>query len=669
VPQDKGRRGRGTGRAIVDGLPPQTGPKVIAMLHSAFAARISVFARFVAMPSARSFMMPAAPNARAVNRVRAALCGALALAAGASPALAEPTHAIAMHGKPAMADGFIALPYANPDAPKGGRLVEGVLGTFDSLNPMIVQGLAVQPIRGYVVESLMARSYDEPFTLYGLLARTIDTDDARSSVTFALDPAAHFSDGTPVTAEDVAFSWQLLRDHGRPNYRTYYAKVAKAEILDARTVRFDFAEAGDRELPLIIALMPVLPKHAVDAATFESSTLTKPIGSGPYVVADIDAGKSVAFKRDPNYWGRDLPINRGLWNFDELRFDFYRDGNAYFEAFKAGLYDVRGETDPGRWQTGYDFPAVRDGRVVKDLFASGLPKFASDFVFNTRRPIFADIRVRQAIALLFDFRWINRDLFYNLYQRSASYFDDSELSAYHRPADERERTLLAPFPDAVRPDVLDGTWSPTDGDGSGRDRATLRQALELFRAAGYELDGTTLRDRTTHRAFSFEIMVTSKDEERLALTFSSQLARAGIDAKVRLVDAVQFDQRRSTYDFDMIEYRWEQSLSPGNEQAFYWGAAAADQQGTRNYMGVKSAAIDAMIAALLRARERDDFVDAVRALDRVLISGCYVVPLFYLPQQWVARWTYVEHPARTSLYGYLPETWWHQPAKQGSALQ
>src|ERR1700730_11079105 len=585
-------------------------------------------------------------ESNACAATRAALCGALALAgmvALAPSALAEPTHAIAMHGKPAMADGFIALPYANPDAPKGGRLVERVLGTFNSLNPMIVQGLAVQPIRGYVVESLMARSYDEPFTLYGLLARTIDTDDARSFVTFALDPAAHFSDGTPVTAEDVAFSWQLLRDHGRPNYRTYYAKIAKAEILDARTVRFDFAESGDRELPLIIALMPVLPKHAVDAATFESSTLKKPIGSGPYVVADIDAGKSVTFKRDPNYWGSDLPINRGLWNFDELRLDFYRDGNAYFEAFKAGLYDVRTETDPGRWQTGYDFPAVRDGRVVKDLFASGLPKFASDFAFNTRRPIFADIRVRQAIALLFDFKWVNRDLFYNLYQRSASYFDDSELSAYHRPA--------------------------AAGDGSGRDRETLRQALALFRVAGYELDGTKLRDRATHHAFSFEIMVTSKDEERLALTFWSQLARAGIDAKVRLVDAVQFDQRRSTYDFDMIEYRWEQSLSPGNEQAFYWGSAAADQQGTRNYMGVKSSAIDAMIAALLRARERDDFVDAVRALDRVLISGCYVVPLFYLPQQWVARWTYVQHPARTSLYGYLPETWWHQPAKQGSALQ
>jgi peptide/nickel transport system substrate-binding protein len=597
-----------------------------------------------------------------LDRAGAALCAALATLTLIASAAAGPTHAIAMHGEPALADGFTAVPYANPDAPKGGRLVEGVLGTFDSLNPLIVQGLAVQPVRGYVIESLMARSYDEPFSLYGLLAEQIETDDARTFVTFTLNPAAHFSDGVPVTAEDVVFSWQLLRDHGRPSHRTYYAKVAKTEVLDARTVRFDFSNGSDRELPLILGLMPILPKHAIDVSMFENSTLAKPIGSGPYVVDAIDAGKSVTFKRDPNYWGRDLPINRGLWNFDELRFDFYRDANAYFEAFKAGLYDVRSETDPGRWQTGYDFPAARDGRIVKEAFPSGLPKFSSDFVFNTRRPIFADIRVRQAISLLFDFQWVNRNFFYNLYQRSASYFDASELSAYHRAADERERALLAPFPDAVRPDVLDGTWSPPVSDGSGRDRATLRQALELLRAAGYELDGTTLRDHATHRAFSFEIMVTDRDEERLALNFAGNLARAGINVQVRPVDAVQYDQRRSTFDFDMIEYRWEQSLSPGNEQTFYWGSAAANEDGSRNYMGVRSPAVDAMIATMLSARRRADFVAAVRALDRVLISGCYVVPLFYLPTQWVARWSYIQHPARTSLYGYLPETWWRQPA-------
>jgi peptide/nickel transport system substrate-binding protein len=599
--------------------------------------------------------------------LRTARPGAVLLAAAlsciAARADAEAVPAIAMHGAPVLADGFSSLPYVDPDAPKSGRLTEGVLGTFDSLNPLIVQGVALQPIRGYVVESLMARNYDEPFTLYGLLARTIETDDARTFVTFALDPAAHFSDGTPVTADDVVFSWQLLRDHGRPNHRTYYSKVAKAEILDPRTVRFDFADASDRELPLILGLMPVLPKHAVDAATFENSTLKKPIGSGPYVVAEVDPGKSVTFKRDPNYWGRDLPINRGLWNFNELRFDFYRDGNSYFEAFKAGLYDVRSETDPGRWQTGYDFPAARDGRVIKEAFPTGLPKFASDFVFNTRRTIFADIRVRQAITLLFDFEWINRNFFYNLYRRSASYFDDSELSAYRLPADQKERALLAPFPDAVRADVLDGTWSPPVSDGTNRDRATLRQALTLLKAAGYDITGTTLRDHANGRPFAFEIMVTNRDDERLALAFSNSLARAGIAAQVRLVDDVQYQARLSSFDFDMIEYRWEQSLSPGNEQNIYWGSAAAGQQGSRNYMGVESAAVDAMIAELLRARERPDFIAAVRALDRVLISGCYVVPLFYLPDQWVARWTGVAHPARTSLYGFLPETWWRQPAK------
>jgi peptide/nickel transport system substrate-binding protein len=600
--------------------------------------------------------------------IPAALCGVFVLCGFAPHAAAEAAHAppmpaIAMHGTPSLPDGFMTAPYANPDAPKGGRLVQGVLGTFDSLNPLIVKGLAVHAIRGYVIESLMARGYDEPFTLYGLLARTVETDDARSYVTFSLDPLAHFSDGTPVTAEDVIFSWQLLRDHGRPNHRAYYSKVVNAESLDARTVRFDLSGSNDRELPLILGLMPVLAKHAIDVATFENTTLAKPVGSGPYMVANVDTGKSITLKLDPNYWGRALAINRGLWNFDELRFDYYRDANAYFEAFTAGLYDVRSENDPSRWQTAYDIPAVREGRIVKESFPNGLPKLSSAFVFNTRRPIFSDIRVREAISFLFDGEWINRNFFFDLYRRSASFFAGSELSAYHRPADERERALLAPFPGAARPDVLDGTWSPPLNDGSGRDRAGLREALALLNLAGYELKGTKLRTRGSGRPLTFEIMVTSRDEERLALAFSSNLARAGIDAQVHLVDAVQYDQRLLSFDFDMIEYRWEQSLSPGNEQTFYWGSAAADEDGSRNYMGVRSTAIDAMIAAMLHARERSDFVAAVRALDRVLISGFYVVPLFYLPEQWVARWAAIEHPAHTSLSGYLPETWWHQPKR------
>jgi len=566
-----------------------------------------------------------------------------------------------MHGEPAWPAGFTRLPYANPNAPKGGRLVQGVLGTFDSLNPLIVKGIAPPAIRNYVVESLMARGYDEPFTLYGLIARGVETDAERSYVTFHLDPAAKFSDGAPVTAEDVIFSWQLLRDKGRPNHRTYYAKVAKAEAIGEQAVRFDLSGSDDRELALILGLMPVLAKHAVNPETFEETSFQAPLGTGPYLVAEVDPGKSVTLKRNPNYWGRDLSINRGLWNFDEIRLDYYREANSHLEAFKRGLYDFRNELDPGRWQTAYDFPALREGRVLKEALPTGVPKASSYYVFNTRRAVFSDVRVREAILLLFDFEWINHGYFFDLYRRSASYFDDSELSSHGRPADQREKALLAPFANAVRADVLDGAWSPPVSDGSGRDRATLKRALALLAASGYELRGTELVERKSGRPLTFEILVKARDEERLALLFSQSLKRAGIAARVRMVDAVQYEGRRLTYDFDMIEYRWDQSLSPGNEQAFYWGSAAADQPGTRNYMGVKSAAVDAMIAALLKAEGRADFVASVRALDRVLISGFYVIPLFYPPAQWIARWTTVGRPATTSLYGYLPETWWREP--------
>jgi peptide/nickel transport system substrate-binding protein len=495
------------------------------------------------------------------------------------------------------------------------------------------------------------------------LARTVETDADHSTVTFTLDPAAKFSDGKPVTAGDVIFSWRLLRDKGRPNFRTYYVKVARAEALSERVVRFDLAGANDRELPLILGLMPILPKHAIDPDKFEETMLDPLIGSGPYVIAKVDPGRSVTLQRDPNYWGRDLAINRGFWNFDEVRFDYYRDANSHFEAFKKGLYDVRPESDPGRWETAYDVPAVRDGRIVREAFPTGLPKGFSGLVFNTRRPIFSDIRVREAIGLLLDFEWLNHNFFYDRYQRSASYFEGSELSARGRPADARERALLAPFPNAVRADVMAGSWQPPETDGSGRDRRTLKRALTLLKSAGYELSGTVLRQRATRRPFTFELLVTTKDQERLALAFSRDLKRAGITLRVRVVDAVQYDRRRISYDFDMIEYRWDESLSPGNEQAFYWGSAAADEEGTRNYMGAKSAAIDAMIAAMLKARERNEFIAAVRALDRLLMSGFYVVPLFHLPEQWIARWKTIVHPAATSLFGYLPETWWREPPK------
>jgi peptide/nickel transport system substrate-binding protein len=597
--------------------------------------------------------------------VRALLCilgvFGLPFSTGNDRAAAGESYAIAMHGAPALPATFAHMPYANPDAPKGGRLVQGMLGTFDSLNPLIVRGSAVQQIRGFVVESLMARGNDEAFTLYGLLAKSVETNEARSYVTFRLDPKASFSDGQKVTADDVLFSWALLRDKGRPNHRQYYSKVAKAEALDPLTVRFDFGGAADRELPLILGLMPILPRHAVDAGTFEETSMAAPIGSGPYRVTAVKPGVSITLTRNPDYWGRDLAVSRGLWNFNEIRLDFYREANGHFEAFKRGLYDFRVETEPLRWHDGYDFPAVRNGEVIRDAIKTGMPQPSEFLVFNTRRPVFSDIRVRQALTLLFDFEWINRNYFFGLYGRSAGFFAGSELSAYGRAADEQERAFLKPFEARIPPAILDGSYRLPVTDGSGRDRTALREALNLLSQAGYDLDGAVLRQRSSKAPLTFEILVTTRDQERIALAFSRDLKRAGIEVTVRAVDAVQFDQRRLGFDFDMVHGRWDQSLSPGNEQFFYWGSEAADNQGTRNYMGAKDRAIDAMIADMLAARDRGVFVSAVRSLDRVLISGFYAIPVFNIREQWIARWNRIERPQNTALTGYLPETWWYRP--------
>lgn len=594
-----------------------------------------------------------------VRRYSARAAAILCMAAACGSALANgPRHAIAMHGEPAYAPGFTHFSYANPDAPKGGKLTQGIIGTFDSINPFVIRGNPFQQLRGYVVESLMTRSQDEPFTLYGLIANTIETDDARTFVIFTIDPRARFSDGTRVTADDVLFSWNLLREKGRPNHRLYYGKVAKAEKLAPDKVRFEFGAAGDRELPLILALLPVLPKHATDPSRFDEPSLSMAPGSGPYVVAEVRAGSYVVLKRNANYWGRDLAANRGHFNFDELRFEFYRDTTSWLEAFKRGLYDFRIEEDPTRWFNDYDFPAARANGLIRETLATKTPKPMFALVFNTRREIFGDIRVREALIGLLDFEWMNAKLFHAAYARTASYFEGSVLSARGKPASAAERGLLAPFIPDVRADVLDGTYQPPRSDGSGMDRAQLKHSLALLAEAGWIFRDGALVRKKDGAPFQFEILVTRREEERIATIYSTMLRRAGIAASVRMVEGGQFEARRQQYDFDVVPVTWQQSLSPGNEQYFYWGSSSADQNATRNYMGMKSAAADAMIDALLRARTLEELTSAARALDRVLISGFYLIPLHHLPQQWVARWPHIERPATLPNQGALPEVWW-----------
>jgi peptide/nickel transport system substrate-binding protein len=593
-----------------------------------------------------------------------ALVLAALLAAPAIGALGQdagaPAPAIAMHGEPALPPDFANLPYVNPEAPKGGRLTLAFEGAFDSLNPYNVRALSTaQGLAGDVYQTLMTRSADEPFTLYGLIAQTIETNEARDHVVFHLDPRARFSDGGAITSADVAFTFNLLKEKGRPQQRAALGLIKGLETPDPLTVRCDLTGAGDRELPMILALMPVLSRAHTDAEHFDEQTLQTPISSGPYLVAEVKPGERLVLKRNPDYWARDLPITRGLYNFDEIRIDYYRDATAMFEAFKAGLYDFRIEPDPTRWRSGYDFPALSEGRVVKEAIANGLPKGMDGFSFNTRRPIFADARVREALAMMFDFEWINASLYGGVYRRSKSYFDDSELSSAGRPASAQERALLAPYPSAVRADVMEGQWAPPASDGSGRDRTLARRALSLLAEAGYSLKDGALADARGER-IAFEILVKNRQEERLALAYSQSLARIGVSATVRLNDEVQFQRRRTKFDFDMMMGSWAASPSPGGEQRTRWGSASANMDGAYNICGAASPAIDAMIAALLAARTHEEFVAAVRALDRVLISGFYIVPLFYAPDQWIAYWAKLGHPERTPLFGVNTDAWWNK---------
>ena len=610
-------------------------------------------------------MAPRLQNLSANEITRRTLLGAAAavFALPRSPSAAEQvSHAVAMHGEPLHPPHFSHFPYANPQAPIGGRLRLGIQGAFDSLNPLIFRGEAASGLREYVYESLLARSADEPFTLYGHIAQWIELPAHRRWIRFRLNPKARFSDGTPITTEDIAFSHALLRDRGWPFMRTAYSRVAQVAVMESGAIRFDFAGDGDRELPLLLGLMPIVSKARIDEESFEQTTLIPPVGSGPYVVERLEAGRTIVYRRDPTWWARDLPQARGRHNFETIRIEYFRDGNALFEAFKAGDIDVYSEGDPTRWARGYDFPAVRDGRVMRRELPLAMPAPMVGLVFNTRRQVFADKKVRRALNLAFDAEWFNASLYAAQLRRTQSFFERSELSAHARPASERERQLLAPFPEHVEPDVLAGTYRQPISPGTGRNRANLRLALDLLHEAGYVLSGQQLVSAATGRPFRFEVLLNSRRQERLLLAYGKALALLGITMTLRQADSAQYELRLKTTDFDMIQTQWQSSLSPGNEQRNRFGSASAGVENTRNYAGVRDAAADAMIEAMVAAETKEEFVAAVRAFDRVLISGHYVIPLFHAPRLWVAHWAHLRLPAgkETTITnsGLDLDTWW-----------
>ncbi len=580
---------------------------------------------------------------------------ALVIAFGPLAALAEPRHAMAMHGEPKHAPTMIAFPYTNPAAPKGGRLVLGAIGEFDSLNPFSIKGASHPSLFNYIYESLMIRSGDEPFSLYGHIASAVDLSDDRRTVTFALRPEARFSDGHPLTADDVIHSYQLLRSQA---WRSWYKKVETADRLSAHQVRFTFAADADREMAFLMAIMPIVPKHRMDAATLERTSLDAPIGSGPYIVAKAEAGRSIVYKRNPDWWARDLATARGRFNFDEIRIDVYRDQSVLFEAFKSGDVDVRLEDDPGRWADGYDFPAVADGRITKTAIDIRNSAPMSALVFNTRRPLFADARVRRALNLLFDFEWINRNLYGGLYKRTESFFERSQFSSLAHAADAREQALLAPFAGRLKPGILEARALLPVTDGTGNNRANQRAAIALLTEAGYKLDGKRLVHTATGKPLTFEVLLQTRGQERLLLSYAKMLEQVGITLAVRQADTSQYWARLRDWDYDMIQWVWPATQSPGNEQTDRWGSAAAERSNTRNYSGIKSPAVDAMIEAVLAAVTADDFTASVRALDRTLRSGDYVIPLFHLPQAWIAQWNVLASPAVKTNSGFDLDTWW-----------
>jgi peptide/nickel transport system substrate-binding protein len=603
-----------------------------------------------------------------ITQKRAGLRGAglaAVLSIFAAAVWAEPMHGIAMYGDPALPPDFVSLPQVNPDAPKGGSFVWGEAGSFDSLNPYVTKGRPATGISTLTVETLMGRNYDEAFSLYGLLAESIDTDSARSYVEFTLRPEARFSDGSPVTVADVMWSVETLGTQGNPRYAAAWKKIATMEQTGERSVRFTF-NVEDRELPLIIGLRPILKKAQWDGKDFAEATTEAPIGSGPYVLAASELGVFAAYKRNPDWWGKDLPFNKGQWNFDEIRYDYYANPQAIFEAFKAGQVSAYREANVAKWLSSYDFPAVQSGDIVQAEIPHGRPSGIEGFVFNTRKPVFADWRVREALILAFNFEFINDTLNGGLLPRIPSYFGNSILGmAPGTPAEGRERALLEPFQAELPQGALDGYALPVS-DGSPANRKNIRAAAALLEEAGWAVGDDGILKNSKGEPFAFEILlVTGQDEMASAAeVYIEALKTLGIQARLNKVDDAQYKDRTTNYDFDMTHYIRSLSLSPGNEQILYWGAGGVTEPGTRNWMGVNSPAVEAMIAAMLKAPDSTELTAATKALDRVLTSGRYVIPIWYSDLSRLAYSSDLKYPEKLPLYGdwsgFLPDTWWHE---------
>ena len=587
---------------------------------------------------------------------------AIALATLSNPAVSEPRYAIAMAGDPALPPDFVSLPQVNPDAPKGGRIVFAQPGGFDSLNPYILKGRAPWGVRAHVFESLMGRSYDEPFTLYGLLAESIDTGANREWVEFTLRPEARFSDGNPVTIDDVMWSYETLGTLGHPRYQRAWGQVEKMEQTGPRSVRFTF-NTDNQELALLMGLRPVLEKAQWEGKDFTVSGLdVVPIGSSPYVIDDFEAGRFISFKRNPDYWGKDVPFMRGQANLDEIRYDYYGDGDVIFEAFKAGEANVYREGNAAKWDTQYDFPRIRSGEVVKSIIPHKRPSGIKGFVMNTRNPIFQDWRVRDALIHAFNFEYINETITGGAQKRITSYFSNSVLGMSDGPAEGRVLELLQPFKDELLPGALEG-YAPPKGDGTERNRKGIAAAMDLMEQAGWTVQDGVMKN-AAGEPFTFEIVLSqgATETQQIIDLYASALSRIGITPTITVVDSAQYRERTNNYDFDMAYYRRGLSLSPGTEQRLYWGAEGVTKPGTRNWMGINSPAAEAMIDALLTSDSQQDFRAAAKALDRVLTSGRYVIPLWFSDHSRLAHARQLRYPDHIPMYGdwlgFLPETWW-----------